>query len=55
MKVLLSVVAVVVLMIGAQSAFAVTDLPQLYTAPISKQPEGDILSGLAHGARKMGR
>jgi hypothetical protein len=58
MKTIISVVAIVVLMIGAlvfpmekqQSVFAVTDLPQLYTAPLSKHPEADILSGLAHGA-----
>ena len=50
MKAVISAVAVLVLMIGAQSAFAVTDLPQLYAAPISKHPEADILSGLAHGA-----
>lgn len=51
MKIVISVVAILVLMIGAQLAFAVADMPQLYTAPFSKQPEADILSGLAHGAQ----
>jgi hypothetical protein len=47
MKILISAVAIVVLMIGAQSAYAA----ELKDAPFSKHPMADIISGLAIGAQ----
>jgi hypothetical protein len=47
MKVIIGAVVMVVLMIGAQSAFAA----QLGDAPFSKHPMADVLSGLAIGAQ----
>jgi hypothetical protein len=43
----LGTLAMLVLMLGAQSAFAA----ELKDAQFSKHPEADIVSGLAHGAK----
>ena len=47
MKALVGAVAIVVLMIGAQSVYAA----ELKDAPFSKHPMADIISGLAIGAQ----
>lgn len=40
---------VVMLLIGAPNVYAFDPQSQFYTAPLSKQPEKDILAGLEHG------
>ena len=45
MKVVIGTLAIIVLLVGAQSAFAL----QLNDAPPSKHQMADIISGLAHG------